>query len=150
MKFEKFLKSVGTHGQIYTRDNGDRWLICNGVGMIIPVGVDNLLGSGEVSEKVKTTVEALITADVDDKVELIKATIKADGKPKDIIRVFGNPFEKDDPTVSITNADFGLLEKGDVNIAEVEIENKDEFFDDKYLCILDFNDDVVGFIKNID
>lgn len=24
MKFEKFLKQTGTHGQIYTRDNGDR------------------------------------------------------------------------------------------------------------------------------
>lgn len=31
MKFEKFLKQTGTHGQIYTRDNGDRWLICDGV-----------------------------------------------------------------------------------------------------------------------
>ncbi len=148
MKFEKFLKSVGTHGQIYTRDNGDRWLICNGVGMIIPVGVDNLLGSGEVSEKVKTIVEALITADVDDKVELIKATLPADGKAKDIIRVFGDPIDNANPTVSISNANFGLLEKADVNIAYVEVES-DDFFDDKYLLILDFNDDVIGFIKEI-
>lgn len=149
MKFEKFLKSVGTHGQIYTRDNGDRWLICGGVGMVIPAGVDNLLGSGEVSDKIKKVVEALITANVDDKVELIKAKISADGKASDIIRIFGAPLDNDIPEVGISNANFGLLEKQDVNIAEVEIENEDEFFDEKYLIILDFNDNVIGFIKEI-
>ena len=51
MKFEKFLKGCGTHGQILTRKNGDRWLICGGVGMKVPNGVVNLLGSGEVGEK---------------------------------------------------------------------------------------------------
>lgn len=144
MKFEKFLKSVGTHGQIYTRDNGDRWLICGGVGMIIPHCVDNLLGSGEVSEKIKTIVEALITADTDDKVELKRATIPADGKASDIVRIFGDGF---DIEIGISNANFGLLEKSDINLAEVEIEGDDELIDDKFLLILNHNDEVIGFIK---
>lgn len=146
MKFEKFLKSVGTHGQIYTRDNGERWLICGGVGMIIPHGVNNLLGSGEVSNKVKTIVEALITADTDDKVELKRATIPADGKASDIVRVFSDGYDLE---IRISNANFGLLEKADINLAEVEIEGDDELIDDKFLLILDHNDEVIGFIKEI-
>lgn len=146
MKFEKFLKSVGTHGQIYKRDNGDSWLICSGVGMKIPVGVDNLLGIGEVPEKVKILIEALIGADIDDKVALTRATITADGKASDIIRVFGDNL---DIEVGIYNSDFGLLEKADVNLAEVEIESEDFITEEKYLLILDQSDEVIGFIQGV-
>lgn len=148
MKFEKFLKGCGTHGQILTRNNGDRWLICGGVGMKIPVGVTNLLGSGKVSEKVKNLVEGLVKADTDDKVRLTRATVPADGKTSDIVRVFGDELSIE---VGICNADFGLLEKADINIAEVEIEESgDDFLDGKYLVILDRNDEVIGFIQGVD
>lgn len=143
MKFEKFLKSVGTHGQVYTRGNGESWLICSGVGMKIPLGVDNLLGVGEVSEKVKRLIEAIITADTSDKVELTSATVPADGKAKDIIRIFGDNLLVE---VGICNADFGLLEKGDTNLAELEIEDENGI-EDRYLLVLDYDDEVIGFIK---
>lgn len=148
MKFEKFLKQTGTHGQIFTRANGDKWLICNGVGMKIPVGVENLLGSGEVPEKVKTLVEGLIHADIDDKVSLTRAEITKDGKASDIIRVFGDFL---DIEVGIHNADFGLLEKSDDNLAEVEVEAEDNGYadDTKFLLILDRGDEVVGFIEGV-
>lgn len=147
MKFEKFLKQTGTHGQIFTRDNGDRWLICGGVGMKVPVGVVNLLGSGEVPEKVKTLVNALIKADIDDKVQLIKATVPADGKASDIVRVFGDDSLIE---VGISNAAFALLEKSDNNIAEVEIEESGDItIDGEYLLILDKSDEVVGFIQGL-
>lgn len=145
MKFEKFLKGCGTHGQILTRYNEDRWLVCSGVGMKVPLGVVNLLGSGEVTDKVKKLVEGLIRADTDDKVDLIRASIPADGKASDIVRIFG---DKLDIEIGIDNADFGLLEKCDINLAEVEIEEAgDDFIDGKYLLILDQNDEVIGFIK---
>lgn len=147
MKFEKFLKNVGAHGQILKRDNGDRWLVCAGVGMKIPVGVENLLGSGEVPEKVKQLVEGLITADTDDKVSLIKATISKDGKASDIVRVFGDGLAFDE--VGICNADFGLLEKCDYNLAVVEVEDEDTGIDTKYLLILDNADEVIGFISGV-
>lgn len=146
MKFEKFLKGCGTHGQILTRSNGDRWLVCGGVGMKIPNGVENLLGAGEVSEKIKTLVEGLIKADVDDKVVLKRAIIEKDGKPGDIIRVFGDML---DIEVGIYNAEFGLLEKTDYNLAEVEIESDDFINDTKYLLILDPKDEVIGFIEGV-
>lgn len=147
MKFEKFLKNVGAHGQILKRDNGDRWLVCAGVGMKIPVGVENLLGSGEVPEKIKQLVEALIKADIDDKVSLIRASVPKDGKASDIIRVFGDGLAFDE--VGICNADFGLLEKGDYNLAVVEVEDEDTGVDSKYLLILDNADEVIGFILGV-
>lgn len=152
MKFEKFLKGCGTHGQILERANGDKWLICSGVGMRVPLGVINLLGSGAVGDKTKNIVEALIKADTDDKVDLMRATLTKDGKASDIIRVFGDGL---DIEVGIYNADFGLLEKADVNLAEVEIEDGDmgddqhSFLSNKYLLILNAEDEVIGFIQGV-
>lgn len=152
MKFEKFLKGCGTHGQILERANGDKWLICGGVGMKVPTGVLNLLGSGVIGDKTKAIIEAIVKADTDDKVELIRATIPADGKAGDIIRVFG---DKLDIEVGIFNADFGLLEKADINLAEVEIVDGDiddqqhSFIGRKYLLILDREDQVIGFIQGV-
>ena len=152
MKFEKFLKGCGTHGQILERANGDKWLICGGVGMKVPTGVLNLLGSGVIGDKTKATIEAIIKADTDDKVELIRASLEKDGKASDIIRVFGDGL---DIEVGIYNADFGLLEKADINLAEVEIEDGDiddpqhSFIGRKYLLILDNEDEVIGFIQGV-
>ena len=146
MKFEKFLKGVGTHGQILERGNGDKWLVCGSVGMKVPVGVVNLLGSGEVGEKTKQILEAIVRADTDDKVELTEAYIPADGKASDIVRIFRDYLE--DIRVGIRNADFGLLEKSDINLAELEIEDND--IETKYLLVLDRDDNVIGFIQGVD
>lgn len=152
MKFEKFLKGCGTHGQILERENGDKWLICGGVGMLVPNGVINLLGSGVVGDKTKATIEAIVKADTDDKVVLHRATVNAGGKGSDIIQIFGDGL---DIEVGIYNADFGLLEKSDVNLAEVEIEDGDiddpqhNFAGRKYLLILNTEDEVIGFIQGV-
>lgn len=150
MKFLKFLKGVGTCGQILERENGDKWLVCEGVGMKVPRGVVNLLGTGEAGEKTKAIVEALIKADTDDKVTLTRATIPADGKASDIIRVFGFNDLIEDIEIGIYNADFGLLEKADLNLeclsyAEIEDEDKTT----KYLLVLNNEDQVVGFIQGV-
>lgn len=146
MKFEKFLKGCGTHGQILERANGDKWLVCGGVGMKVPAGVVNLLGSGEVSEKTAKILEALVKADTDDKVFLKRAEIEKDGKASDIIRVFGDTL---DIEVGIYNGDFGLLEKSDYNLAEVEIETEDFRTETKFLLVLNPSDDVIGFIQGV-
>lgn len=146
MKFEKFLKGCGTHGQILERSNGDKWLICGGVGMKVPTGVINLLGSGEVGDKTKKIIEAIVKADTDDKVYLTRAIVSADGKAGDIIRIFG---DKLDIEIGIYNAYFGLLEKADVNLAEVDIEDENGTTI-KYLLILDYDDEVIGFIQGIE
>ena len=150
MKFEKFLKRVGTYGQVLKFDNGDKWLICDGVGMKIPFGVNNLLGSGDVPEKVADLVELLLEVDTEYKVMLKRAQITPDGKASDIIRVFENP-NKPSCVVGITNADFGLLEKADFNLSFVEIDSEysEYFAGNKYLLILDNADEVIGFIQGV-
>lgn len=145
MKFEKFLKRCGTHGQIVNRNNGDKWLICDGVGMLVPAGVENLLGSGEVGEKTRRIVEALVYADTDDKVELSAAFIPAAGKPRDIVRIFGD--DALDTEVGICNEDYGLLEKSDVRLAEVELEDDEHI--GRFLLVLDRDDEVIGFISGV-
>ena len=145
MKFEKFLKSCGTHGQIVKRDNGDKWLVCGGVGMKVPAGVVNLLGAGEVSEKTREIVEAIVTADTDEKIQLTEATLPADGKASDIIRVFSDGFLN---RVRIRNADFGLLERSDVVLAYLEIED-DDLNITRYLLVLDPAEEVIGFITGV-
>lgn len=145
MKFEKFLKGVGTHGQILERANGDKWLICGGVGMRVPVGVENLLGAGEVGEKVKKIVEALVKADTDDRVELKRASVSADGKASDIVRIFAGINVLDECIeVGIHNSDFGLLEKRDQSLAYVEVEDN---VTAKFLLVLNNDSDVIGFIE---
>jgi hypothetical protein len=148
MKFEKFLKSCGTHGMIVKRDNGDKWLICGGVGMKVPAGVVNLLGAGEVSEETRKIVEAIVRADTDDRVQLTAATLRADGKASDIIRVFGDGFNR----VRIHNADFGLLERADVILAYLEIIQEDDDLNeliDRFLLVLDPAEEVIGFITGV-
>ena len=150
MKFEKFLKRVGTYGQVLKFDNGDKWLICDGVGMKIPFGVNNLLGSGDVPEKVADLVELLLDADTEYKVMLNRAQITPDGKASDIIRVFENPMHN--LAVGITNADFGLLEKADFNLSCIEIDKVDSeyYAGNKYLLIMDHaEDEVIGFIQGV-
>ena len=148
MKFEKFLKSCGTHGQIVKRENGDKWLVCGGVGMKVPTGVVNLLGAGEVSEETRDIVELIVTADTDDRVQLTEAYIPADGKTSDIVRIFGDDFY--DETVRIRNADFGLLEKSDVLLAYLRIEdNEDPERDAEVLLVLDPAEEVIGFITGV-
>lgn len=144
MKFEKFLKSCGTHGQIVKRENGDKWLVCGGVGMRVPVGVVNLLGAGEVGEKTREIIEAIVTADTDEKIQLTEATLPADGKASDIVRVFSDGYNR----VRIRNADFGLLERSDVVLAYLEIED-DDFNVTRYLLVLDPAEDVIGFITGV-
>ena len=144
MKFVKFLKSCGAFGRVYERRNGDKWLICEGVGMKIPTGVMSLLGVGEVSEKAGEVIEAIIGSDIDDKVILSRASISADGKASDIVRVFSTQLADE---VGISNANFGLLEKSDMNLAYLEIEDEESI--DRFLLVLDLKDEVVGFITGV-
>lgn len=155
MKFDKFLKNVGMMGQIHERENGDRWLVCGGVGMKIPVGAVNLLGSGVATDKEKELIEEIVHSDTDTKVTLSRAILKeADGKASDIIRVFANDTTKERylHEVGIYNGDFGLLEKADQNLAVINVEDPDDELDvTSYLLILDHTDDEVqGFITGVD
>lgn len=150
MKFEKFLKSTGTHGTVIERNESEKWLVCGGVGMVIPKGVDNLLGTPTNSEYA-SIVNVLATAEYDDPVTLRKAVLlDATGNAKSIYRVFETDLGD---TVAIINADYGLLEKSDLlGYGEIEGENVDTKETEivKYLLVYNYEGDIVGFITGSD
>lgn len=152
MKFEKFLKSVGTHGEVIARNEFDRWLICGGVGMKIPKGVGTLLGV-KWDNDYASIVDIISKVELDDPVSLSRAVLlEADGKASDIYRVFASNFDEE---VAISNADYGLLEKKDALgyfdiVIDVD-ENGEELPEDKvktikYLLVFDNDGDAIGFI----
>ena len=144
MKFEKFFKSVGTHGLIVKKSEGESWLLCAGVGMQIPTGVNNL----GVSVKPEPIFNAIVDSDPDDDfLELKEAIVHTpDGKGNDIIRVFETVLGD---RVGIWNKEYGLLEKKD-RLTYLEIEDDDTGITSKILVVRDHNNDVIGYITGTD
>lgn len=145
MKFEKFLKQTGTHGTVIERNESEKWLVCCGVGMVIPRGVDNLLGT-PINSEYASIVNVLSEADYDEPVNLTKAVLlDPTGNAKAIYRVFETDLGD---TVAIINADYGLLEKSDLlGYSEIETEGGKTV---KYLLVYDYNGNIVGFITGSD
>lgn len=156
MKFEKFLKSVGTHGEVISVNESEKWLVCDGVGMVIPRGVDNLLGT-ESKRDFASIVDVISTAEPDDIVKLTRAVMpRPDGKASDIYRIFTTDGGIDE--IGITNADFGLLEKGDIlSYFEIVIDcdeegnpvPEDKVKTIKYILVFNRAEEIVGFITGV-
>lgn len=143
MKFEKFFKSVGTHGLIVKKSDVESWLLYAGVGMRIPVGV-NILG---VSVDPEPLFTAIINSEPeDDYLRLVEAILDdPEGKANDIIRVFETDLGD---RVGILNKDYGLLEKKD-RLTYLEIEDDKTNITSKILVVRDYDGDVIGFITGV-
>lgn len=146
MKFEKFLKGVGTHGEVIERSEAEKWLVCGGVGMVIPKGVDNLLGVSK-DKDYASIVEVLANAELDDVLTLKEAVLlDPTGNAKSIYRVFESELGE---RVAIINDYYGLLEKSDqLGYGEIEVPatDKKEAFTIKYVLVFDFQGNILGFI----
>ena len=158
MKFEKFLKGVGTHGQILERANGDKWLLCESVGMKIPKGVENLLGAGKTGDLTSAITEEILRADTSDDTLTLRRAILRDpaGKAGDIIRVFetGLTVELEINTIGIYNGDYGLLEKKD-KLTYLEIEDYPDSNGEckiiKVMVVLDrTTNEPIGYISGVE
>lgn len=140
MKFEKFVKRVGVHGKI-VRNGDDAWLICNGVGMLVPDGVKPF---GDVKEP-NDLIKAILKADIeDDELSLFRASLPyADSKPAEIVRVFKTDLEDE---IGIRNENFGLIEKDD-RLVYLEIETSEDNVE-KFILVTDrVGDKIIGFIS---
>lgn len=140
MKFEKIVKRVGVHGKI-VRNGDDAWLICNGVGMLVPEGVKPF---GDVKEP-NDLIKAILKADIeDDELSLFRASLPyADSKPSEIVRVFKTDL---DDEIGIRNENFGLIEKDD-RLVYLEIETSEDNVE-KFILITDrVGDKIIGFIS---
>ena len=146
MKFEKFLKSVGTHGEVINLNESEKWLVCGGVGMVIPRGVDNLLGVAK-NQEYASIVHALAYAEFDDPLTLTEAVLlDPTGNAKAIYRIFETALGE---RVGICNGDYGFLEKKDrLGYCEIEIPatETEEAKTVKFIVVYDHNDHVEGFI----
>lgn len=140
MKFEKFFKSVGTHGLIVKKSEVESWLLCGGVGMLIPVGVNNL----GVSVDPEPLFRAIVNSEPDDDYLHLEEAIlrEADGKANDIIRVFETNIGD---RVGIWNKEYGLLEKKD-RLTYLEIEDDETGITSKILVVREHDGTVIGFI----
>lgn len=143
MKFEKFFKSAGTHGLIVKANAVDSWLLCGGVGMLIPVGVNNL----GVSVDPEPLFKAIVKSEPDDDyLSLVKAILEeADGKANDIIRVFETDLGD---RVGICNKNYGLLEKGD-RLTYLEVEDDETGITSKIVVARDREGNAIGFITGV-
>lgn len=131
---------AGTHGQVVKTVN-NKWLVCGGVGMKVPAGV-NTFGEAKDPDDMFNT---LLTADIeDDLLDLVRAELPKDGKPTDIERIFATDLGDE---VRISNANYGLLEKHD-RLIYLEIED-DNAVNHKFMLITDIKgEEIVGFIAS--
>lgn len=146
MKFEKFLKGVGTHGEVIEYSEGEKWLVCGGVGMVIPNGVDNLLGRN-IDRENASIIDVISNMELDDVLTLKEAVLlDPTGNAKSIYRVFESEYGE---KIGIVNADYGLLEKSDIlGYGEIELpETEDESARTiKYVLVFDYEKNLQGYI----
>ena len=146
MKFTKFLKEVGTHGTVVEVNESEKWLVCGGVGMVIPYGVDNLLGS-KSNEEYIDLVNSLRNEELIDELELYDAVLDdPSGNAKSIHRIFTSELNE---RIGIINSNYGLLEKSDaLGYTEVIVPGKEGEQDKVVKYMLIFNErGLIGFIQ---
>lgn len=124
MKFQKFVKSIGTEGIVYVRKNGERWLASQDVFMKIPDDIQSITAS-EVKE-MPDTIESIINSDYfTDHCELHDAIMTcADGAIKDCVRIYAtqNALCK----MPISNSAYSLIEKKDVVEMHIKFDSDTE------------------------
>ena len=149
MKFQKFVKALGSDGVVYNRKNGERWLASDKVFMKIPEDIRSITAS-EIAD-MPETVEGIINFDsFTDPCELHKAVMPyADGVIKDCVRIYAT--ENALNTVAIDNSSYALIERKDIVEMFCKYNSNDETSEGKALVIKrpsDFTSDeeVVGLI----
>lgn len=142
MKFEKFLKSLGGHGVIFTKGD-DRWLANTNIMAKIP---DNMLGV--IAEKVTEMPDGLrcfIDNDVNnDPCELVKAVMPiADGGIKECVRIYAT--EGGDVRIPVSNDAYALVESSDTTEINSRYDSMARLFEAKALVIREI-DEITGVI----
>ncbi len=111
MKFQKFVKSLGSNGVIYIRPNGERWLSSSTALMKIPDTIRSITATDnlpmpEILEHIINEESFAIPCG------LRRAAMPfGNGGIKDCIRIYGTPSGANE--IPIRNSDYMLLEKYD-------------------------------------
>ena len=150
MKFEKFVKALGSNGVIYERDGEERWLASHTCFMLIPLGTQSVTAVG---------VQIMPSA-IDKMIDQIGHTAYAsltkaimpyeDGGIKDCVRVFTT--QAGDISLPICNDDWSLIEKSDFCEILYDYDQETETFTAKALLVKNYpkfpddEDELVGII----
>ena len=150
MKFEKFLKMTAGRGVIVDREDGEKWLLFDGVLMRIPDGVNIIAALRMEESEFITRIFQEYARDNCASAELTGAELDPpDASASKVIRIF---TDNDGGEIGISNKYFGLIERGDsvVNVYD------DEYSDDEpaALMVAEFDPSegaqIVGVIFNDD
>lgn len=154
MKFQKFVKSLGSNGIIYVRKNEERWLASGSAFMKVPEGIRSITAS-DISP-MPDFLENIINYEAfTDPCELHKAIMPyADGGIKDCVRVFAteNALSK----IAVRNNDYALIERGDLVEAYIKSNIEEETYEAKALVIKEYpvmpedEPELVGIIFPVD
>lgn len=120
MKFEKLIKRAGISAAIVTDVNNNKWIYDDGVAMIIPPFVVDKYGDATATFP-ESIIDGLHSIDPDttDPAELVRAEIPADGKAKEITRIYADAdFEFD-----VSNPNWALIERYDTAYIAVDDDN---------------------------
>ena len=136
MKFQKFVKSIGSDGIVYVRKNEERWLASGMVYVKIPDKIKSITARDILP--MPEAVEKTINYDsFTDPCMLHKAIMpEADGAIKDCIRVFATNNAQN--KVAISNPDYTLLEWTDIIEMYVKVDAETESSEGKALVIKEY------------
>ena len=150
MKFEKFLKMTAGRGVIVDREDGEKWLLFDGVLMRIPDGVNIIAALRMEESEFITRIFQEYARDNCAGSELTGAELDPpDASASKVMRIF---TDNDGGEIGISNKYFGLIERGDTVINVYD----DEYSDDEpaALMVTDFDSSegaqIVGVIFNDD
>lgn len=112
MKFQKFVKSIGSNGTVFVRKNEEKWLASASVFMKIPENIRSITANEIIP--MPDFIENIINYELfADPCELHKAIMPfANGNIKDCVRMFAT--ENDLNKISISNNDYMLIERKDL------------------------------------
>lgn len=136
MKFQKFVKSLGSEGIIYVRKNEERWLASGSVFMKIPEKIRSITASDILP--MPEAVEKIINYEsFTDPCNLYRAVMpEADGVIKDCIRIYAT--ENALNTVAISNTDYTLIERKDCVEMYVKVNGEEETSEGLALVVKEF------------
>ena len=136
MKFQKFVKSIGSEGIIYVRKNEERWLASGNVYMKIPEKIRSITASDilPMPEPVEKIINCESFTDPSGLYKAVKH--EADGEIKDCIRIYAteNALNK----VAISNPDYTLIEKKDCVEMYVKVNGEEETTEGLALVVKEF------------
>lgn len=133
MKFQKFVKALGSDGIVYNRKNGERWLASDKVFMKIPEDIRSVTCT-EVADMPEFVGNIINYDSFTDPCDLHKAVMPyADGVIKDCVRIYATEGAQN--KVAIDNSAYALIERKDIVEMFVKFNAEEETSEGKALVI---------------